>query len=261
MACASGSARWHGCAAVPKNWASERESRAWRPAREQPPRESDRVDDRAGEAGAGQPLGLAVEKGEVEARVVRDEHRVAGELEKTAHRDRGMRRTAQIGVAQAGDLRDHRPDGNAGIDEQLEVVHELEVVHAHRADLADARRARSQPGRLEVDDDEGRALERQVRAGRFRQPDGVSAPGQASVFADDFLEQAARHPDRGVAEREQPTRSLLDEDGPAPFLDELDQPVRGVQPELHAESLGEHTFAVQKRHYDYEWTDSDSKPN
>ena len=92
-------------------------------------------------------------------------------------------------------------------------------------------------------------------------PDGVSAPREPRVFADDLLEQVARHPDRGVPEREQPACSLLDEDRPTPFLDELDQPVRGVQPELHAGSLSEHTFAVQKRHQEYEWTDSDSKPN
>jgi hypothetical protein len=42
-------------------------------------REPHRVDDRRADAAAGEALGLAIEEGEVEARVVRDEDRVACE--------------------------------------------------------------------------------------------------------------------------------------------------------------------------------------
>jgi hypothetical protein len=100
-------------------------------------------------------------------------------------------------------------------------------------------------------------VERELRAGRLREPDRVPTPGEARILADDVLEQAARHADGGVPEREQPPRGLFDEDRPAPFLDQLDQAVGGVQPELHPESVSEHTFAVQIRHYKCEWTDSD----
>ncbi len=46
-----------------------------------------------------------------------------------------------------------------------------------------------------------------------------------------------------MAESEQPPRSLLGVDRPAPLLDKLDEPIRRVQPELHGKRVGEHTFA------------------
>ena len=55
-----------------------------RPAFEQPPREPDGVDDRGSDAPASEPLDLDVEEPEVEARVVRDEDGVAGEVEEAA---------------------------------------------------------------------------------------------------------------------------------------------------------------------------------
>jgi hypothetical protein len=113
------------------------EPRPRRPAGEQPPCQSDRVDHGTCEARARQALRLAIEKREVESCVVCDEHRVARELEEPPHSDRGMRRSAQVRVAQAGDRRDHGSDRHAGVDEQLEVLLKLEVVDAHRADLAD----------------------------------------------------------------------------------------------------------------------------
>ena len=102
-------------------------------------------------------------------------------------------------------------------------------------------RARAQAGRLEVDDDERRVLEQEVGAGRVREADSVAAPREARVLADDLLEQAAGKPDRCVAQREQPSRRLLDVDRPTPLLDELDQPVGGVQPKLHA-AQGKRTY-------------------
>ena len=45
-----------------------------------------------------------------------------------------------------------------------------------------------------------------------------------------------------MPECKQPACCLLGEHGPAPLLDQLDEPVRRVEAELHGESLGEHTF-------------------
>ncbi len=66
------------------------EREALHASREERSREEDGVDDRRGDARAGEQLGLAVEEGEVEARVVRDENCVAGEVEKAPH---GLGRT------------------------------------------------------------------------------------------------------------------------------------------------------------------------
>ncbi len=122
-------------------------------------------------------------------------------------------------------------------------------MHAHRTDLADTGRARTEPRRLQVDHDERRALEEEVGAGRIRQADGVPAPGQAGVLPDDFLEEAAGKTDGRLPEREQPPRGLLGEDRAAPLLDELHEPVGGIEPELHGESVSERTFACKRGKY------------
>src|SRR5262249_25826596 len=96
---------------------------------------------------------------EVEARVVRDEDGIACELEEASHRDCRMRCTAQVGIAQPRQRRDRRADRRAGVDEELELVLELQFSYAHRADLTDPRAAGAEAGRLQVDDDERRALE------------------------------------------------------------------------------------------------------
>ena len=55
------------------------ETEARHAAGEKRPREPHGVDDRRADAGTREPLGLAVEEREIEARVVRDEHAVARE--------------------------------------------------------------------------------------------------------------------------------------------------------------------------------------
>ena len=96
MAEASASARWHGATDVPKKWASGCEAEATRPAGEQAPGEPDRVDDRRGHPPAGEALDGAVEEAHVEPRVVRDEHRVAGEREEAADGEIGAGRPAHV---------------------------------------------------------------------------------------------------------------------------------------------------------------------
>ena len=60
-----------------------------------------------------------------------DKHRVARELQEAPDSDRRMWRTAQVRVAQAGQRRDRGPDPHARVDEQLELLLQLELAHAH----------------------------------------------------------------------------------------------------------------------------------
>src|SRR5262249_11684048 len=147
-----------------------RQAEARPAAGQQSTREADGVDDRRGQPCADEPLGLAVQKGQVEPSVVRDEDGVACETEKTAHGFLCARGAAKLRVAQAGERGDRRSDRYARIDERLELLGELERADANGADLADARRARTQSRRLEVDDDVRRRLDAQVRAEWRRQP-------------------------------------------------------------------------------------------
>ena len=167
-------------------------------SREEPAREPDRIYDRSRQPGACQPLRLAVEERQVEARVVSDEHRVAGEREEPPHGDPGARLSAQRRVAKTRQCADRRPDRRAGIHQRLELLRELELMHAHRPDLADARRAGAQAGRLQVDDDERRVLQQEVGSGRIRQADRIPAPRQSGVLDDDLVEEAPCQPQRGV---------------------------------------------------------------
>ena len=70
----------------PEELGERREARPPNASRQQAPRERNRVDHRARETAAGEALDLAAEEGDVEARVVRDEHRVAGEREEATNR-------------------------------------------------------------------------------------------------------------------------------------------------------------------------------
>ena len=126
-------------------------------------------------------------------------------------------------------VRDRCGERHAGVHERLERVVELEAADALRTDLADARRSRREPRRLEVDDDEMRVLEEDVAAGRIREPDGRTAPREPGVTLDDVVEERPGERRRRVREREQRARGLVDGDGAAPRLDELDQAVGGVE--------------------------------
>src|SRR5206468_12700680 len=105
---------------------------------EQWTREAHGADRRACECRADERLRLTVEERQSEPRVVRDEHGIPGEAEKTAHCRFGARGTPQLGVAQSGQRRDRRADRHARVDERLELLGELELADANRPDLADA---------------------------------------------------------------------------------------------------------------------------
>src|SRR5205814_4808958 len=85
------------------------ESRTRRASREQPTRKTDRVDDRCRKPCARQTLRLTIEEGEIEARVVRDEDRIARESEKATDRRRRGRRSPQLRIPQTGQISDERP--------------------------------------------------------------------------------------------------------------------------------------------------------
>ncbi len=206
------------------------------------PRERHRVEHRRGEPARLHPVDGAVEERHVEAGVVRDEHAVAGEREEAPHGDVDGRRPAQVGVADPGQLRDRGAERPARADERLERPGRLEAADTHGADLADLGGAGREPGRLEVDDDEGRRLEREILRLGARQCDVRAGPDEPRIRLDHLAEQRARQPGRGAGEREERARSIGRRDGPAPFLDELDQPIGGIQTKLHPVSMTERMF-------------------
>ena len=70
-------------------------------------------------------------------------------------------------------------------------------------------------------------------AGAASPTDGA-APGEARVARDDVLQQRAGEGGRGAREGEEAARRLVGRNRPAPRLDELDEAVGGVEGELHA---------------------------
>ena len=160
---------------------------------------------------------------------MRDEHRVAScELEEPPHGEGGRRGGPQLRVPQARQRRRRGGHGHPGIDERLELLRELEPADAHRADLADLGRAGPESGRLQIDDDVRRVLEREPVAGRPGEGHRVAVPREAGVGLDHLREQRARERDRRLPQGEQPPRRLVGDDGAAPLLDELHEPVGGV---------------------------------
>ena len=131
------------------------------PPREQPSRQPDRVDDRRGEPSALDQLDLAVEEADVEAGVVRDEDRRPTRSRGSAGPPRRATARPQVAVLDPGQRGDDRGKRDSGVDERLERARVRQPVDAHRADLADRGAAGPQTGRLQVDDDVARRLERQ----------------------------------------------------------------------------------------------------
>ncbi len=195
-------------------------------------RERDGVEHRRGEALAGEPVELAVDEAGVEAGVVRDEQRVAGERAEAPQSGAHARRTAELLVAQPGQPSDLDGERHAGCDEGLERRGGLETLDADGADLADTGRGDRQAGRLEVEDDEGRLLEqRRLDAGEH---DRAAAPGEAGVLGDERLEQRAGEPGRRTPQREHVGRGIDGGDAAAPLLEELGETIERVEGELHA---------------------------
>ena len=123
--------------------------------------------------------------------------------------------------------------GTRGLTSVSNALRELEPRDPHRADLADPRacRARARSSR-------GRRRRRSPPRAAAPAPGGRRAPtrpapGEPRIAVDDVVEQRPREPRRNVPEREERPRRVLDRHRPAPLLDELDEPVGGVERELH----------------------------
>ena len=186
---------------------------------------------------------MLLEEALVEARVVRDEQRVAGEGEELPHDGRGRRRRAQLLLPQAGEPRDRLGQRHAGIDERLERVDELEAAHADGAELADPVARGRETGRLQVEDDELRLLEQGVGL-LPGQRDAAAETGDPAVARSQLAEQRAGEPfgDRRRGE-ERPRR--LDRRQRAAFLERVDQAVERVERKLHPSKQSEHMFDLQ----------------
>ena len=200
VACASGSARWHGWTETPKKYESEARLVRCDPAAEQVAGQRHGVDHGCVKPLAGHPLELAVDEADVEARVVRDEHCAAGELREPPQRqpDAAARRAAPRRRARSG-APIGRGSGIPRRDERLEAVARSRAADPHGADLADPGRGLGEPGRLEVEDDE--VARRDQRVGRGRERDERPAPARRASPRRAARAAAARAPRAPAARR------------------------------------------------------------
>ena len=215
VARASGSARWHGSVGTPKKWAS-----AASPTRRVRSPSRRRASQTVSTTGAA--IRRPVRSSTSRSRNARSKRALCATIApspanarncRTASSQRGAPRSASARIpvsdVTAGGQRDAR------VDEGLECVPELERADALGADLADARRPRREPGRLEVDDDEVRVLEKDVGARGRREADRGAAPGEPRVADDHVVEERARERGRGAREREE-DRAPRPRPAPAP---------------------------------------------
>jgi len=204
------------------------------PAVEEPAGEPDRIQHGRHDPPPGQPRNLAIEEADVEARIVCDERRFAREGEEAPDRDLRPGRAAQLLVTKAGEGRDLERQRDAGVDECRELVDDLESADAGCPDLADEVAGCGETGRLEIEDDELGVLDEGLDRLVACEADPPAKPDEAGVALDDVRKERAGEGLGRALEREQDPRSLLGTHGPTACLDELDEPVGGVEGELHA---------------------------
>ena len=217
----------------PEELGQAREPEVLRPSLEQPSREPDRVDHRRRDSPPGQAQHRVVEEGHVEARVVGDEHRLPREREEAADGEILPGRFVDVSLADAREGRDRGRHRHARVHKRLERVATLERHDALRPDLDDARAARREPGRLQVEDDERRLLERRGGPRRIGEADRGAAPLQPRVTGDDLVEQRAGNRRRRRGESEEGSGGVRRGDVAVPRLDQLHEPVGSVERELH----------------------------
>ena len=162
VACASGSARWHGRSSVPRNHAScPSEKPFTRPA------SSVRARRTVSTTGAAirEPVSRSVSRSR-KARskralwATRTASPANSRKRRTASAGRGAPRSCSLRMPVIADAPGRDP--HSGVDERLELVHLLELADPHGSDLADRRGSRPQSRRLEIDDDVRRLLEQQL---------------------------------------------------------------------------------------------------
>ena len=167
------------------------------------------------------------------------------ELEEAADARGDRRRAAKVGVPQSGQGGDAGWSGAPGFGS----VWKRSASSSPRtrtAPISQGRAvARSQAGRLEVEDDVRRAARAaDASPGRRGERDEVAAPAQPRVGPDRLVEQRPRQPGRNRAAQLQHLASrLVGRDRAAPILDQLDEPVCGIEAQLHDDrGYYEHMF-------------------
>ena len=106
--------------------------------------------------------GGRLEEADVERRVVRDEHRAAGELQEARQHLLDGRCADEHRGGDAGEHLDERRDRSARVDQGLELAEHLAAADLDRTDLRDRAVGRGPAGRLEVDDDERHVRQRRA---------------------------------------------------------------------------------------------------
>ena len=188
---------------------------------------------------AGQPHRLVIEERHVEARVVRDEHGVTGEGQEPPD-DRGdRRRAAQLHVAEAGQRGDGRLKSLPRVRKQSRSAR---VSSRRSIRTAPNSQGRADPGRRPV---VSRSKTTKVASSRSSSSPGAPAspirsPDQRSRASarHRVVEQRPREPDGNRApELQDGPCGLIGGDRAAMLLHELDEPVGGIEAQLHATML------------------------
>ena len=195
-------------------------------------RKCQRVEHGSGQPSPGHPVQIAVEERAVEPRVVRDEHRLPREGHEAADSRGGGGRSPQVRLADAGQRGDLGGKLGARVDERLERAGLLETADPDGADLTDTRAA-AEPGRLEVEDDIVGVLQQRIDLGA-RKPDRRTDPAHPGIAGDEVVEERAREPLRDGAEGKERARRVRGRHRRPSLLEQLHEPVGGVEGELHA---------------------------
>ena len=156
---------------------------------EEAPGEPDGVDDRRGDPTAREALDRTVDEADVEARVVSGQRSVAREGEEPADRELGPGSAPQLRVVEARHAGDRRRQRDAGLDERVERLGDLEPTDPRGADLADPVAAGREARRLEVEDDDLGILDERVDAALVRQADAHASPREARITVDDVRQK------------------------------------------------------------------------
>ena len=175
---------------------------------------------------------LPLEEALIEARVVGDEEIVAGKSQEAPHNGRDRGRAPEVTLEQPGQIGDGLGERNRRLDERLERIDELERLHPHCPQLADAVAGSGKAGRLEIEDHErGLIQERIVSCGG--EGDGRAGAEEPAVAGGQVGEQRARQSLRDRRGGEERPRGLHRRER-ASLLEELDQPVERIKRKLHS---------------------------
>ena len=150
------------------------------------------------------PAQLALEETLVEARIVRDEGRVAGEGRKPVDNRSDGRSAPQVPLLQPGQASHPLGEGNTRIDQRLKAVDELERTYPDRTQFADPAGLLRKARRLQVEDHELGLLQQWIRCACER--DRRRRAHDPAVTGAHLAEERGGKPGRYRAAREQQPR-------------------------------------------------------